>query len=86
MTPATAYQERDLIDAFHKVKKMSYRQFKEWIVEYGKVAFQMGLEEGEAVGAMWSDEEVFQLLRSERIGAEKAQRIIDKLLERENKE
>ena len=86
MTPATAYKERDIINIFSRVKKMSFRQFREWIVEYGKAAFRMGLEEGEAEGAMWSDEEVFQILRSERIGAEKAQRIINKLLERENKE
>ena len=84
MTPATAFKERDMIDIFSRVKKMSFRQFKEWIIEYGRVAFQMGLEEGEAEGAMWSDTEVFWILRSERIGAEKAKRIIDKLLEREN--
>ena len=86
MTPITAYNERDIIDSFSRVKKLSYRQFKEWLLSYGKAAYQMGLAEGENEGAWWSDDEIFQILREERIGAEKARRIIEKLLEREGVE
>ena len=83
MTPMTALNERDVIDAFSRLKKFSYRQFKEWLVSFGKASYQVGLDDGEAEGAWWSDDELFRILREERIGAEKARRIIEKLLERE---
>lgn len=83
MTPKTALTDRELIDQFSRLKKMSYPQFKDWIGKYGAASFQMGIEEGESEGAWWTDEEIYQLLRAERIGAERAQRIIDALLSRE---
>ena len=82
MVPAAPYKERDIIDMFSKMKKMSVRQFRKWVVSYGRASYEAGLREGEAEGAWWSDDEIFRILRSERIGEEKAHRIISKLLER----
>ena len=62
-----------------KVKKMPPAQLMEWLIAFGKACFEDGLRTGEAEGAWWSDEQVFEMLRSEKIGAERARRIAQKL-------
>ena len=60
-----------------KVRKMELNDFNRWVTSI----YTSGFDDGLDVGSTWTDAEIFDLLRSERIGAEKAQRIVDKLLE-----
>lgn len=59
-----------------RVRKMELNDFNRWVTSIYKSGFDDGLD----VGAMWSDEEIYNLLRSEHIGAEKSARIVEKLL------
>ena len=80
-----SFSEKPTIDLFGKVKKMSYKQFREFHGKYGGAGREMGYderyEEAMGVGQLWTDEEIYRLLRSEKIGEERARRIVDKLLE-----
>ena len=40
----------------------------------------MGVEEGERTGTLWTEEQIYDLLCSEGIGAEKAARIVERLV------
>lgn len=60
-----------------KVRKMELNDFNRWVTSI----YTSGFDDGLDVGSTWTDTEIFDLLRSERIGAEKAQRIVDRLLE-----
>lgn len=69
----------DGLVTYNKVKKMSLVQFRQWLSAFGKACFEEGLATGEAEGAWWSDEQIYQLLRAEKIGADRARRIVQKL-------
>lgn len=73
--------EKPTIDLFGNIKKMSYKQFRDFLGRYGKASHEMGYEEAMKVGELWTDEEIYALLRSEKIGEQRARRIVDKLLE-----
>ena len=77
----TDWNEKGILEWFNKMKKMSYSQFLEKLQSYGHQVYEAGVEEGESTGSWWTDVEIFDLLRSERIGAERAQRIVEKLVE-----
>jgi hypothetical protein len=73
---------------FNIIKKMSLNDFNRWIDRIFKDAYQedmnnwyeKGFEFGLNYGAVWMEDDLFRLLRSEGIGAERANRIIDKML------
>lgn len=75
------WNERGIMEWFSKMKKMSYSQFLEKLQSYGHEAYEAGIREGESEGAWWTDEQIYRLLRSERIGEERARRIVEKLAE-----
>lgn len=75
------WNERGIVEWFSKMKKMSYSQFLEKLHSYGAASYQAGIREGEAEGAWWTDEQIYDLLRSERIGDARARRIVEKLVE-----
>ena len=81
--------ESALYAFYLRAKRMDYTKFCE---EYNKYANQFykegrkkgqkeGFERGVNYGATWMEDDLFRLLRSEGIGAERANRIIDKMLE-----
>ena len=69
----------DILIQYNKVKKMSLLQFRQWLQAYGQACYEEGLRTGEQEGAWWSDVEIYQVLRGERIGADRARRIMQKL-------
>lgn len=69
-----------IVEAFHSVKKMSYRQFNDFLERFGDSCYWQGRDYAESVGTNWTEDEIFNLLRSEGIGAERANRIVDKLV------
>ena len=75
------FKPPDSVRLFSEIKKMSFRQFDTWLTQYGFECFQTGLHEGEKEGVWWADTQIFDLLRSEKIGEDRANRIIKKLLE-----
>ena len=78
--------------ALNSIKKMSLNNFNRWLDKIYKDAYQedmnkwyeKGVNFGLSYGAVWMEDDLFQLLRSEGIGAERANRIIDKMLEEQN--
>jgi len=62
------------------IQKMSLNDFNRWLNGICKNIYEQGLN----YGAVWMEDDLFQLLRSEGIGAERANRIIDKMLEVRN--
>ena len=76
----------------NSIKKMSLNNFNRWLDKIYKDAYQedmnkwyeKGVNFGLNYGAVWMEDDLFQLLRSEGIGAERANRIIDKMLEEQN--
>lgn len=62
------------------IQKMSLNDFNRWLNEICKNIYEQGLN----YGSVWLEDDLFQLLRSEGIGAERANRIIDKMLEEQN--
>ena len=62
---------------FKRIQKMSLNDFNRWIQDVCKDMYEQGLN----YGAVWMEDDLFRLLRSEGIGAERANRIIDKMLE-----
>ncbi len=69
------------LQQYTRIKKMSFPQFRRWMTEFGQACFTEGLRTGEKEGAWWSDDEVYQILRAEHIGHERARRITDRLAE-----
>lgn len=68
--------------SFHELKEIrrfTLNDFNRWFRD----VYEAGLNAGAAYGALWRDDEIYMLLRSERIGEERAWRIVEKLLERE---
>ena len=65
---------------FKNLKRKTLNDFNRWMEAYYKRAVEHGLN----IGSAWTEDEVFHILRSEGIGVERANRIVDKLLEREN--
>lgn len=65
---------------FKHIQKMSLNDFNRWLNGICKNIYEQGLN----YGAVWMEDDLFQLLRSEGIGAERANRIIDKMLEEQN--
>jgi len=59
-----------------RVRKMELNEFNRWVTSIYKSGFDDGLD----VGALWSDEDIYELLRSEHIGVERAARIVERLL------
>jgi len=72
-----------MVDLFARIKKMSYRQFDSYISTLVRDSYENGFQDGESEieGVMWKEDDIFNLLRSEHIGFEKANRIVDRLLE-----
>lgn len=71
--------------SFHDYKqltKKSLNDFNRWLQDFYRVAVEHGLN----IGSAWTEDEVFNILRSEGIGAERANRIVDRLLEREDED
>jgi hypothetical protein len=62
---------------FKRIQKMSLNDFNRWMHGICKDMYVQGLN----YGAVWTEDDLFRLLRSEGIGAERANRIIDKMLE-----
>lgn len=73
--------EKRMVNYFHDIRKMSFSQFESFFTQYCMDAYRKGLREGEAEGSLWTEDEVFNLLRSEGIGVDRANRIVDRLLE-----
>ena len=71
----------DILIQYNKVKKMSLAQFRQWLQAYGRACYEEGLRTGETEGSWWSDEQIYQELRREKIGADRARRIVQKLAE-----
>ena len=69
----------EVLAQYQKVKRMSFAQFGAWLAAYGQACYEDGLKAGKAEGTWWSDDQVFQMLRAEKIGAERARRIASKL-------
>lgn len=59
-----------------RVRRMELNEFNRWVTSI----YASGFGDGYEVGETWTDDEIFKLLRSERIGEEKANRIVNKLL------
>ena len=59
-----------------RVRRMELNEFNRWVTS----VYTSGFDDGLDVGQMWGDVEIFDLLRSEHIGVEKAVRIVEKLL------
>ena len=78
---AGSLNEKLIISQFARMNKMSYSQFYSWLEQYGSQAYEIGLEEGQEVGELWTDVQIYELLRSEHIGQDRAVRIVEKLLE-----
>lgn len=60
-----------------KVRSMSLNQFNKWVTTIYKTGFDDGLD----VGIMWDDKTIYKLLRQEKIGEERAMRIVQKLVD-----
>lgn len=73
-------KDREILEWFNKLKRMSYSQFEESLKKYGYESYKMGVEEGERTGTLWTEEQIYDLLCSEGIGAEKAARIVERLV------
>jgi len=69
----------DMLVQYNKVKRMSLVQFRQWVAAYGKACYEDGLRTGEAEGSWWSDEQIYQMLRGEKIGPDRARRITQAL-------
>ena len=74
-------RNKEILEFYGKLKRMSYSQFEERLKQFGYESYKLGIEEGEGVGTLWTDEEIFDLLCSEGIGVEKARRIVERLVE-----
>ena len=77
------FADRGIMDWYGKMKRMSYSQFLTKLHDFGAKSFEQGLREGEDEGTWWTDEQIYELLRAERIGPERARRIVEKLVEGE---
>lgn len=78
-----AYRHPDMVDLFGRIKKMSFRQFSNYMERYGYEAYCVGLREGEEEGdALWTEDELFELFTSEGISPDTANRLIDRMLDR----
>lgn len=60
---------------YKKLQKMSYNQVNFFLKKFYEDAFNDGCEYGQPL----SDDEIFRVLRSEKIGVSRADRIIKKL-------
>lgn len=84
--------EDALYDFYMRAKRMNYTKFAEELWKYLNLYYEdgfmagkkEGFEFGINYGATWMEDDLFRLLRSEGIGAERANRIIDKMLEVQN--
>lgn len=61
---------------FKRIQRLSLNDFNRWVQSIYKSGFSDGLEEGGWI----SDGEIFVILRSEKIGEERANRIVDKII------
>ena len=60
-----------------RVKGMTLNEFNRWVTSLYKSGFEDGLD----VGEMWSDKLIYRLLREEKVGEERAMRIVEKLVD-----
>ena len=74
-------QTSSAFSVYTKVRKMSFNEFRKWLEGCAMAYFEEGLRTGEAEGAWWSDEQVYDVLRAEKIGPERARRIASRLAE-----
>ena len=75
-----AYKAPNMVDLFGRIKKMSYRQFENYMFTFAKENYEMGLREGEAEadeGTMWAENAIFRLMVSKGIAPFLANEIID---------
>lgn len=84
--------EDALYDFYLRSKRMNYTRFCEELWKYLNLYYEDGIKIGKKegfelginYGSTWLEDDLFQLLRSEGIGAERANRIIDKMVEVRN--
>ena len=74
-------KDREILEWFNKLKRMSYSQFEESLKKYGYESYKMGVEEGERTGTLWTEEQIYDLLLSKGIDKDLAIDITNELVE-----
>lgn len=78
-------KEPSVSDAFKRLKKMSYKQFEDWLRAYGYANYESGILYGNENSASWFEDDIFDLLLEEGVPEETAIRIVERLVKGEER-
>lgn len=76
-------EPKHFIEEFARIKKMSYRQFEEWLHNYGYASYEMGVEYGNKEAVTWFEVELFDAFVKNGIDEDTADLVIDILLSKD---
>lgn len=76
----------DILKTFNKVKKMSYRQFEQFLHDYGYGSYEEGVEYGNKEAVTWFSEELVDALIAGGINEDDAILAVDIMLSKEKKD
>ena len=74
-------KKKDYIDTFGRLKKMSYRQFSDWMESYCKASYELGVLDGDGISVSYFEDDIFSIMVECGVSADVANKVIDRLLE-----